>query len=97
MIFHVRQQYMTEVSLAEHNNVVKALPSDRTIRRECTDHIVIFGERHLRHVLRTRRYRTPPKTRDALSVVRSWADCTINMAGCDLHRLSARLWLSPRQ
>src|ERR1700687_5633500 len=30
IIFHVRQQYMTEVSLAEHNNVVKALPSDRT-------------------------------------------------------------------
>ena len=25
VIFHVRQQYMTEVSLAEHNNVVKAL------------------------------------------------------------------------
>src|ERR1700726_3097012 len=30
VIFHVRQQYMTEVSLAEHNNVVQALPSDRT-------------------------------------------------------------------
>src|ERR1700686_436978 len=30
VIFHVRQQYMMEVSLAEHNNVVKALPSDRT-------------------------------------------------------------------
>src|SRR3981189_1743040 len=30
VIFHVRQQKMTEVSLAEHNNVVKALPSDRT-------------------------------------------------------------------
>ena len=30
VIIHVRQQYMTEVSLAEHNNVVKALPSDRT-------------------------------------------------------------------
>jgi hypothetical protein len=30
VIFPVRQQYMTEVSLAEHNNVVKALPSDRT-------------------------------------------------------------------
>jgi hypothetical protein len=29
VIVHVRQQYMTEVSLAEHNNVVKALPSDR--------------------------------------------------------------------
>src|SRR5260370_5507246 len=30
VILHVRQQYTTEVSLAEHNNVVKALPSDRT-------------------------------------------------------------------
>jgi hypothetical protein len=35
---------------------------------------------------RTRRYRAPPKTRDVLSVVRSWADCTINMAGCDLRK-----------
>src|SRR6201985_366875 len=30
VIFHVRQQDVTEVSLAEHNNVVKAFPSDRT-------------------------------------------------------------------
>src|SRR5712671_5542472 len=30
VIIHVRQQYVTEVSLAEHNNVVKAFPSDRT-------------------------------------------------------------------
>src|ERR1700736_4266495 len=30
VIFHVREQYVTEVSLAQHNNVVKAFPSDRT-------------------------------------------------------------------
>src|ERR1700752_4764229 len=36
------------------------------------------------------RYRAPPKTRDAFSVVRSWADCTINMAGCDLRWAQAR-------
>src|SRR5467141_20396 len=30
IIFQVRQQYVTEVPLAEHNNVVKAFPSDRT-------------------------------------------------------------------
>ena len=30
VIIHVRQQYVTEVSLAEHNNVVKAFPADRT-------------------------------------------------------------------
>src|SRR6202021_1919578 len=30
VITHVRQQGVTEVSLAEHNNVVKAFPSDRT-------------------------------------------------------------------
>src|SRR5712675_1211348 len=29
-ILQVRQQYVTEVPLAEHNNVVKAFPSDRT-------------------------------------------------------------------
>src|SRR5271155_3724425 len=32
VIFHVRQQYMTEVSFAEHNNVVKTFPPDRTDR-----------------------------------------------------------------
>src|ERR1700731_3079472 len=30
VITHVRKQDVTEVSLAEHNNVVKAFPSDRT-------------------------------------------------------------------
>src|SRR6266850_3232830 len=30
VVVQVRQQYVTEVSLAEHNNVVKAFPSDRT-------------------------------------------------------------------
>src|ERR1700716_255372 len=30
IIFQVRQQYMSEVPLSEHNNVVKAFPSDRT-------------------------------------------------------------------
>src|ERR1700674_4773878 len=30
IIFHVREQQVTEVALAEYNNVVKAFPSDRT-------------------------------------------------------------------
>ena len=30
VVFHVRQQYVTEMPLAEHNNMVKAIPSDRT-------------------------------------------------------------------
>ena len=30
IIYQVRQQYVTEVPLSEHNNVVKAFPSDRT-------------------------------------------------------------------
>jgi hypothetical protein len=29
VIFHVRQQQVTEVALAEHNNVVKPFPADR--------------------------------------------------------------------
>ena len=29
VIVHVRQQHVTEVALTEHNNVVKAFPSDR--------------------------------------------------------------------
>src|SRR5271155_1378734 len=30
VIFHVTEQYVTEVALSEHNNVVKAFPADRT-------------------------------------------------------------------
>src|ERR1700730_11337402 len=30
IIFHIREQQVTEVALAEYNNVVKAFPSDRT-------------------------------------------------------------------
>jgi hypothetical protein len=35
VVFHVRQQYVTEMPLAEHNNMVKALPSDRTDESLC--------------------------------------------------------------
>jgi transposase InsO family protein len=73
-----------------------------SIRRECIDHVVVFGERHLRHVLLSymsyynstrihlslnkdaRRYHAPPRQPDAFSVVRFWADCTINMPGFDM-------------
>jgi transposase InsO family protein len=47
-----------------------------SIRRECFYHIVVFGERHLRHA--------PPRQPDAFSVVRFWADYTINMPGFDM-------------
>ena len=30
VIFHVTEQQVTEVAFAEHNNVVKAFPADRT-------------------------------------------------------------------
>jgi hypothetical protein len=30
VIFHVTEQQVTEVALAEYNNVVKAFPADRT-------------------------------------------------------------------
>jgi hypothetical protein len=33
VIFHVRQQQVTEVALAEHNNVVEAFPSIEPISR----------------------------------------------------------------
>jgi len=41
VIFHVTEQQVTEVALAEYNNVVKTFPSDRTdqpfsISREAT-------------------------------------------------------------
>jgi hypothetical protein len=32
VIFHVQQQQVTEVALAEHDNVVKALPTEASTR-----------------------------------------------------------------
>jgi hypothetical protein len=72
-----------------------------SIRKECTDHIVIFGVRHLRQVLLlymgyyngTRTHlslnKDAPISRGVewagnSSAARSWADCIVNMAGCDL-------------
>jgi hypothetical protein len=72
-----------------------------SIRRECIDHVVVFGERHLRHVLLSYKHnynatrthlslKKMPRFLAALSgsgissAARSWANCTINMAGCDL-------------
>src|SRR6266481_5232205 len=52
IIFQVRQQYVTEVPLSEHNNVVKAFPSDRTDQP--------FGEAALKcRSCRTPRYSPP--------------------------------------
>src|SRR5271169_516712 len=72
-----------------------------SIRTECIDHVVVFGERHLRHLLLsymdyyngTRTHlslnKDAPMARAAetagrIIAIRSWADCTINMAGFDL-------------
>jgi hypothetical protein len=70
-----------------------------SIRRECLDHIVVFGERHLRHVLLsymdyyngTRTHlslnKDAPISRAAEAAgraVRSWVDCITNMLGLDM-------------
>ena len=71
-----------------------------SIRRECIDHVVVFGERHLRYVLLSYKdYYNAMRTHLSLnkddplaalsgpgisSAARFWVDCTINMAGCDL-------------
>jgi hypothetical protein len=67
-----------------------------SIRRECLDHIVVFGERHLRHVLlarartypwiRIRRYRVLLRGQGVLFAAQSWADCITNMFGFDLRQ-----------
>src|SRR5260221_24601 len=54
VIFHVRQQYMTEVSLAEHHNVVKALPSDRS-DQPCGISVLPWGARRCRPVTNAHR------------------------------------------
>jgi hypothetical protein len=47
-----------QVLLVEHDEVVEARPADRaqrgigSLRRECTDHVIVTGAAHLRRVLR---------------------------------------------
>jgi hypothetical protein len=76
-----------------------------SIRRECLDHIVVVGERHLRHVLasyqtynevrthyrcrRTRRFGVMCAEQGACVRRRSWAGYTINMFEFDFDRDNA--------
>src|SRR5450830_1850692 len=71
-----------------------------TLRRECLDQVLIFGESHLRRVLASyAAYYNQARThlalqKDAplhravqrLSPFRSWPDCTINTSGCDFRK-----------
>jgi hypothetical protein len=51
-VFHVRQQNMTKMPLAEHDNVVKTLPSDRT---DQPFGISVWGTRRRRLIANTHR------------------------------------------
>ena len=73
-----------------------------SIRGECLDHVVVFGERHLRHVLlsymnyynETRTHLSLDKDAPLSAVQRagaffafqSWASCIINIFGFDLRQ-----------
>jgi hypothetical protein len=68
-----------------------------SIRRECPDHIIVFGEAHLR---RTLRFGARTKEKDAPArapsiapgtffVAQPWADCITNMPGFNLRQARA--------
>ncbi len=68
-----------------------------SIRRECLDHVVVFGERQLRHVLQSymkyynevrtmRQYRAMLRGQGTSIVGLYWAGCIINMYGFDLRQ-----------
>src|ERR1700680_308848 len=61
VIIHVRQQDVTEVSLAEHNNVVKAFPADRT-DQPFSISILPRGARRRRSIANA--YRSKPSDED---------------------------------
>jgi transposase InsO family protein len=73
-----------------------------SIRRECLDHVVVFGEQHLRHILLSyMKYHNEVRTHLSLEkdapvsravepaghiVAQSWADCITNMFVFDLRQ-----------
>src|ERR1700730_9240924 len=61
VIFHVGQQQVTEVALAEHNNVVKAFPADRT-DQPFSISILPRGARRRRSIADS--YRSEPADKD---------------------------------
>jgi hypothetical protein len=71
-----------------------------SIRRECLDHVVVFSEHHLHHLLlsymkyyngaRTHlsleNSRAPSTATDTFFVAQAWADCITNMPGFNLRQ-----------
>src|SRR5260370_362850 len=92
VIFHVRQQQVTEMALAEHNTVVDAFPSDRTDQPFVIS-VLPWGTRPRRLIAHER---LPPLGRRISLLGHIFSHARLSDRDVELEQLSMDPWRSPQ-